>query len=81
MATLLLPCPFCGAAPTRGSRPSDHTPTGEFHFISCFCGGYSTNAWKGADSEAAVARAWNTRAPAYKNIEGCALNDHRVKDT
>jgi hypothetical protein len=60
-AARLLPCPFCGREPARLSRPSTHTSTGEFHAISCFCGGCSTRAWQGGDSAAEVERLWNTR--------------------
>jgi Lar family restriction alleviation protein len=57
----LLPCPFCGREPVRSSRASDHTATGKYHTVSCFCGGYAARAWVGSDSAEAVEKLWNTR--------------------
>jgi hypothetical protein len=67
-AVTLLPCPFCGREPSRINRPSTHTATGEFHAISCFCGGCSTRAWQGGDSAAEVERLWNTRG-AHRDLK------------
>lgn len=58
----ILPCPFCSRQPKYISRPSDVSETKEFHILSCFCGTYSSRAWQGADSEAAVITLWNTRS-------------------
>lgn len=57
----LLPCPFCGRSPEVKSRKSDHTATGEFHTIACFCDGYCTKAWQDGETAEQAAERWNTR--------------------
>lgn len=57
-----LPCPFCGAAPFVGSRASDCTKTGRWHWIGCYCGGYSSTAYRCGETAAEALRLWNTRA-------------------
>lgn len=66
----VLPCPFCGRSPVYGNRPSDHTETGEWHHLSCFCGSYTSKAWQGAESLTELVRAWNTRIPSWRQGEG-----------
>lgn len=56
-----LPCPFCGAFPEVRERSSDVTDTKWWHSISCFCGGYSTCAYKGGRTYTDALAAWNTR--------------------
>lgn len=58
-----LPCPFCGEPPAIGRRASSYHPTGEWHSVHCYCGGYSTTAYHGAPTRAEALAKWNRRAP------------------
>jgi Lar family restriction alleviation protein len=65
----LLSCPFCGRAPGRMSRASDHSETREFHVVSCFCGGYSARAHQHGETAAQAAERWNTRHVDLSDID------------
>ncbi len=58
----LLSCPFCGRAPEYIARASKDTDSGEYHAISCCCGGYSATAHHGAERQGKVVALWNQRA-------------------
>ena len=60
----LLPCPFCGREPghmSRAASPNTDSPTGQFHAISCFCGGNSARAYQWGWSFEEAQEKWNTR--------------------
>lgn len=65
----LLPCPFCGCAPTTIERPDNIDGTQFFYAIACYCGHHSACAHKMAVrktpeiAKADAITAWNTRAP------------------
>ena len=67
--TELLPCPFCGGAPTTIERPDNIDGTQFFYAIACYCGRYSACAHKMAVrktpeiAKADAIAAWNTRTP------------------
>ena len=67
--TELLPCPFCGGAPTTIERPDNSDGTQFFYAIACYCGRYSACAHKMAVrktpeiAKADAIAAWNTRTP------------------
>ncbi len=67
--TELLPCPFCGGAPTTIERPDNIDGTQFFYAIACYCGRYSACAHKMAVrktpeiAKADAIAAWNTRSP------------------
>ena len=66
--TELLPCPFCGGAPTTIERPDNIDGTQFFYAFACYCGGYSACAHKMAVrktpefAKADAIAAWNRRA-------------------
>lgn len=60
----LLPCPFCGREPGYLARASEHTDSGEFHALMCYCGGFASTAHQSADSQAEAVVLWNGRPPA-----------------
>lgn len=66
--TELLPCPFCGGAPTIIERPDNIDGTQFFYAFACYCGGYSACAHKMAIrktpeiAKADAIAAWNRRA-------------------
>ena len=71
LGLLTLGCPFCGSLPKSSGRPSTlgEKEVGRefFHFIACYCGGYSATAHMtgyGATADAAELAAttkWNKR--------------------
>lgn len=67
--TELLPCPFCGGAPTTIERPDNIDGTQFFYAIACYCGRHSACARKMAVrktpeiAKADAVAAWNTRTP------------------
>lgn len=67
--TALLPCPFCGGAPTTIERPDNIDGTQFFYAIACYCGRHSACAHKMAVrktpeiAKADAIAAWNTRTP------------------
>lgn len=67
--TELLPCPFCGCAPTTIERPDNIDGTQFFYAIACYCGRHSACAHKMAVrktpeiAKADAIAAWNTRTP------------------
>lgn len=67
--TELLPCPFCGGAPTTIERPDNIDGTQFFYAIACYCGRHSACAHKMAVrktpeiAKADAIAAWNTRTP------------------
>lgn len=64
----ILPCPFCGKEPRYINRASNHTKTGWFWAISCYCGGYTATAYQIGETEEEVIRRWNARYKLPENI-------------
>lgn len=60
-AMTLKPCPFCGEPAKTMSRPSNHTSTGMFYVVHCYCGGNCACAWKCGDTAQQAADLWNNR--------------------
>lgn len=77
----LLPCPFCGAAPTIVERPDNIDGTEFVYAFACYCGGYSACAHKMAvrkTPELAKADAiaeWNRRAQPAPAASPAPLTD------
>lgn len=86
--TELLPCPFCGGAPTTIERPDNSDGTQFFYAIACYCGRYSACAHKMAVrktpeiAKADAIAAWNTRTPQPTQSQAGAvpLTDEEVLD-
>lgn len=77
--TELLPCPFCGGAPTTIERPDNSDGTQFFYAIACYCGRYSACAHKMAVrktpeiAKADAIAAWNTRTPQPTQAQAVAM--------
>lgn len=59
-----LGCPFCGRDPISSYRATasyDRSGTGQIHFLSCMCGGFSARAHQYGDTYEEVLAKWNTR--------------------
>lgn len=75
--TALLPCPFCGGAPTTIERPDNIDGTQFFYAIACYCGRHSACAHKMAVrktpeiAKADAIAAWNTRTPQAGAVPQC----------
>ena len=86
--TELLPCPFCGGAPTTTERPDNIDGTQFFYAIVCYCGRYSASAYKMAIrktpeiAKADAVAAWNTRTPQPTQAQAGAvpLTDEQIQD-
>ena len=88
-AQILLPCPFCGCAPTTIERPDNIDGTQFFYAIACYCGHHSACAHKMAVrktpeiAKADAIAAWNTRTPqptqAQAGANGKAVHQFRKK--
>lgn len=68
MSGELLLCPFCGREPDSVGRPLPPGEAARFvHYIACYCGTYSADAYKSAtggtasEAESKAAEKWNTR--------------------
>lgn len=85
--TELLPCPFCGGAPTTIERPDNSDGTQFFYAIACYCGRYSACAHKMAVrktpeiAKADAIAAWNTRTPQPTQAQAGAvpLTDEQIE--
>ena len=84
--TALLPCPFCGGAPTTIERPDNIDGTQFFYAIACYCGRHSACAHKMAVrktpeiAKADAIAAWNTRTPQPTQAQAGAvpLTDEQI---
>ncbi len=84
--TELLPCPFCGCAPTTIERPDNIDGTQFFYAIACYCGRHSACAHKMAVrktpeiAKADAIAAWNTRTPQPTQAQAGAvpLSDEQI---
>jgi Lar family restriction alleviation protein len=87
--TNILPCPFCGRAPSIIDRPDNIDGTELVFILSCCCGGHSARAHQMArrktpeQAKADTIEAWNTRAPmtAGEVPEGCTPTDAQILRT
>lgn len=76
MLVEIAPCPFCGGVPVVGEHVSNYTSTGIFAFVSCFCGGHTTCAYKSGDSVESAISAWNIRNTKIYCVEVRHFDDY-----